>query len=144
MTMRKHFRNVFAFVTAASVSIGCKVANSPQPGTVDLGGRWALTLSGVSATFNIREVADSVSGSADYSMNSGDPPGCGGESLPSQGTVSMMGHVSGPGITGRMSFDGRWTPPFTASIASKDTVRGSLMSVDRGGCSFMLVRERKN
>jgi hypothetical protein len=144
MTMRKHFRNVFSFVIAASVSVGCKVANSPQPGTIDLSGRWALTLSGVSATFTVKDAADSVSGSADYSMDSGNPPGCGGESLPSHGSVSLFGKVAGTGITGRMSFDGRWTPPFTASIASKDTVRGSLMSVDRGGCSFILAREREN
>jgi hypothetical protein len=144
MTMRKYFRNVFSFVIAASVSLGCKVANSPQSGTIDLGGRWALTLSGVSATFNIKETADSVSGSADYSMDSGNPPGCGGESLPSRGSVTMMAQVAGNGITGRMSFDGRWTPPFTASIASKDTVRGSLMSVDRGGCAFILVRTPGN
>ena len=138
--MRKHFRNVFSFVIAASVSLGCMVANTPRPGTVDLDGRWTLTLSGVSAIFGMKEAADSVSGSADYSMDSGNPPGCGGESLPSRGTVTMIGKVAGTGITGRMSFDGRWTPPFTASIASKDTVRGNLMSVDRGGCAFILVR----
>jgi hypothetical protein len=124
--------------------MGCYGTGAPHPGSVDLNGSWNLTLSGVSGLFAFTQKADSLNGTAAYSMNSGNPPGCGGESLPSAGTVSLSGQVTGIEIRGRMSFDGRWTPPFNASIASKDTIRGNLMSVDRGGCAFILVRKRGN
>ena len=141
--MRKHFRYEFpALMFAGLIATACNGARPPQPGSVDLGGAWDLTLAGVSAPFTLAQSTDSVSGSATYSANPANPPGCGGESLPATGSVSLAAQVSGNEIRGRMSFDGRWTPPFSAAIASRDTIRGNLMSVDRGGCAFILARKK--
>lgn len=141
--MRKQFcYEAAALMFAGLLATACKGAYAPQPGSVDLKGAWNLTLSGVSAAFALTESTDSVSGSATYSANPANPPGCGGESLPATGSVTLNAQVTGNDIRGRMSFDGRWTPPFNAAIASKDTIRGNLMSVDRGGCAFILVRKK--
>lgn len=141
--MGKQFRyRVPALMFAGLLATACNAAYAPQPGSVNLKGAWNLSLSGVSATFTLTQSADSVSGSATYSANPANPPGCGGESLPASGSVSLNAQVTGNDIRGRMSFDGRWTPPFNAAIASRDTIRGNLMSVDRGGCAFILVRKK--
>jgi hypothetical protein len=40
-----------------------------------------------------------------------------------------------------MSFADTWNPPYIALLSSPDSLNGHFMSIDRGGCPLVLVRQ---
>jgi hypothetical protein len=128
---------VLAFV------VSCSTARSSQPrGSDGLSGNWRGSNGGLAVTIALHQSGDSVAGSGNFDVASNASLGCGGESLPPSGTVSMTGHLVSGQFQGRMSFADVWTPPYLGVVTSPDTLSGHFMSVDRGGCPLVLVRQR--
>ena len=67
--------------------------------------------------------------------------GCGGETIPASGPVTLSGKLNGSSFEGRMSFAGTWTPPYLGTFIAPDSLNGHFMSVDRGGCPLILLRK---
>jgi hypothetical protein len=88
------------------------------------------------------QTADSVTGSGTYEVRDPAQIGCGGETIPPKGPVSLTGLLAADTLSGRFHFSGDWSPPYRASLAGADSIKGNLMSVDRGGCSLVLTRQR--
>ena len=135
---------------ALLAALACDGAASPTPsislqsgsGLNRVDGGWVLTSATLTLSIALHQTHDSVAGTGRYSIADGEKIGCGGESLPPTGTASLTGQISGSVVTGRVDFDSDWNPPFSATITAPDTLRGSFMSVDRGGCDLLMVRAR--
>lgn len=93
-------------------------------------------------TVNLWLVADrdSVYARGSYTVAASKKVGCGGETLPPKGLVTMRAKGSFAAFTGKLLFDSGWTPPFTARKTSATTMTGSIRSVDRGPCRMALHR----
>jgi hypothetical protein len=106
-----------------------------------LSGRWHGTSQGLTLDVALTQTGDSVSGSGTFQAAPNSSMGCGGESLPSSGNVTVAGKSSGGQFQGRMTLADTWSPPYLGTI-SADSLVGHFMSVDRGGCPLVLVRQR--
>lgn len=104
-------------------------------------GEWRGRGSGLSLTLRLEQAGDSVRGDGTYSAVRG-AVGCGGETIPDSGRVTLSGELMGTRLRAHVRFSGGWGPPFIASLVHPDTLRGHFMAVDRGGCPLTLVRTR--
>ena len=113
-------------------------------------GRWILTDGNLRASMVLTQRGDSVSGTGSYTLARPSELGCGGETLPKTGEVSLTGQKSllatigrRPQLEARLRFvPGNWEPPFMGTFSGADSVSGGLMSIDRGKCPLTFVRER--
>jgi hypothetical protein len=122
---------------------GCRTARSSHDGASDrLSGTWSGSNAGLSVTITLRQSGDSIAGSGNFQVSKSASFGCGGESLPPSGSVRIAGHLASGELEGRMNFANGWTPPYFAPVVSPDTLSGHFMSMDRGGCPLVLVRQR--
>lgn len=111
--------------------------------TSSLSGRWHGAGEGLTVDLTLVEAGDSVTGTGSYSVMQSSSMGCGGESLSGSGPVTLRGTLSGAELTGRMSFAGSWTPPYLGTLIAPDSLNGHFMSIDRGGCPLILVRQHQ-
>lgn len=106
-------------------------------------GEWLGTDGNLEVRMTLAVAGDSISGEGSYTLRDPGALGCGGETLPPSGRVSLAGSHAKGQFGGRFRFaDGAWTPPFVAAWVPPDTLRGGFMSVDRGRCPLLLVRRR--
>ncbi len=87
---------------------------------------------------------DSVFARGAYHVASTKKVGCGGETLPAKGLVTMRAKGSFASFAGRLLFDSGWTPPFRAARTGPTSMNGSISSVDRGPCKMTLHRVTTN
>jgi len=106
-----------------------------------LTGNWRASNSGLSIDMTIDQHGDSLAGSGTYTRADSATIGCGGETIPLSGPVTLSGKVNGNSFQGRMSFAGTWTPPYLGTFIAPDSLNGHFMSVDRGGCVLNLLRK---
>jgi len=106
-----------------------------------LTGNWRASNSGLAIDMTIDQHADSLSGSGTYTRTDSATIGCGGETIPASGPVTLSGKLSGSSFQGRMSFAGVWTPPYLGTFIAPDSLNGHFMSVDRGGCPLTLIKK---
>lgn len=83
---------------------------------------------------------DSVYARGSYQVAATKKVGCGGETLPDKGLVTMRAGGSLSHFAGKLLFDSGWTPPFRASRTSPTSMSGRISSVDRGPCRLTLHR----
>ena len=122
--------------TQTNASAGVSVSSS-------LTGRWHGANDGLTVDLTVVQAGDSVTGTGNYSVAPTSTIGCGGESLSGTGPVTLRGNLSGADLTGRMSFAGSWTPPYLGTVLIRDSINGHFMSIDRGGCPLILVRQHQ-
>ena len=122
--------------------VGCRTASSSQARAEVLTGTWRGTNGGLNVTTELQQLGDSVTGSGNFQVAANASLGCGGESLPASGSVKMTGHLASGEFHGRMNFANVWSPPYLGVMTAPDTLTGRFMSVDRGGCPLLLVRQR--
>lgn len=106
-----------------------------------LTGNWRASNSGLTIDMTIDQNADSLTGSGTYTRAESATIGCGGETIPASGPVTLSGKLNGISFEGRMSFAGTWTPPYLGTFIAPDSLNGHFMSVDRGGCPLILLRK---
>jgi hypothetical protein len=106
-----------------------------------LSGKWRGSSAGLSVSLSLEQTGDSVKGSGKYQVASGSSIGCGGETIPASGDVSLTGTIAGSEFQGHMSFGGVWIPPYLGSLKTPDSLDAHFMSVDRGACTLPLVRQ---
>ena len=106
-----------------------------------LTGNWRASNSGLALDMTIDQHADSLTGSGTYTRADSATIGCGGETIPANGPVTLRGRLNGTSFEGRMSFAGTWTPPYLGTFIAPDSLNGHFMSVDRGGCPLILLRK---
>ncbi|HEY4955854.1 MAG TPA: hypothetical protein VII02_13305 [Gemmatimonadaceae bacterium] len=125
---------------------GCSAASRTQNDTgataPSLAGRWSGSSAGLSVSLTLEQTADSVTGTGTFTTSPNSSMGCGGETLPASGPVTMSGKLTGSDLQARVTFAGTWSPPYAGTLAAKDSIAGHFMSIDRGGCPLSLVRER--
>lgn len=85
------------------------------------------------------QTGDTVRGEGAYAAVRG-VVGCGGETLPDTGRVTLSGELVEMQLRAHVRFPGGWGPPFTAALVHADTLRGRFMAMDRPGCPLTLVR----
>jgi len=139
-----------AFLTLSTVALLSACHSSPvaQSGSTadvsqaaSLTGKWRASNSGLSVEIAIDQHGDSLVGSGAYTVASNASIGCGGETIPASGLVTLSGKLNGTSFGGRMSFASTWTPPYLGTFIAPDSLNGHFMSVDRGGCPFVLLRK---
>jgi hypothetical protein len=106
-----------------------------------LTGKWHASSSGLAIDMTIDQHGDSLVGSGTYTVVSNATMGCGGETIPASGPLTLSGKLNGSSFEGRMSFASTWTPPYLGTFFAPDSLNGHFMSVDRGGCTLILVRK---
>jgi hypothetical protein len=142
-----HTMRILMSCSILAVIVGCPKSRPSQAGAPSaalgrLSGSWRGSNGGLSVTIALRQSGDSVTGSGNFQVAQNASFGCGGESLPSSGSVRLTGQLASGEFQGRMSFADTWTPPYLGVVISPDTLNGHFMSVDRGGCPLVLVRQR--
>lgn len=114
-----------------------------QPVSGPLTGSWRASDGNLEVTLELTQQGDSVSGTGSYRAVDPGKLGCGGETIPASGKVTLAGALAKQQFGGRFGFvAGGWTPPYTATWIAPDSLRGGFMSVDRGQCPLILVRLR--
>src|SRR5437762_5078773 len=108
-----------------------------------LAGKWRASNSGLAVDVTIDQHGDSLAGSGTYTIATNASIGCGGETIPASGPVTLSGKLNGSSFEGRMSFAGTWTPPYLGTFIAPDSLNGHFMSVDRGGCPLVLLRRNR-
>ena len=104
-------------------------------------GRWQGNTSGLTVSLVLQQAGDSITGSGTYQVAPGSSLGCGGETIPSSGNVTLNGKLTDGNFQGHMSFGDVWIPPYVGTLKAPDSVDGHFMSVDRGGCALTLGRQ---
>jgi hypothetical protein len=126
----------FASISCASrATVASKAAGS-------LAGQWLGDSPGLHLSLTLSQAGDSITGIGTYEVHDAAQIGCGGETIPATGPVSLTGLLAADTVSGRLRFSGDWSPPYRASLVGADSLKGNLMSVDRGGCSLVLTRKR--
>lgn len=137
---------ILAGTALALIVGGCAVpsttTNDQQANNQSLAGPWQGSNSGLSVLLALQQAGDSVTGSGTFDLGPNASLGCGGETLPSKGTVNLKGRIQGTEFQGRMTFADVWTPPFVGTWSRPDSLVGHFMSIDRGGCPLVLVRKK--
>jgi len=116
-------------------------ANVSQAGS--LAGKWRASNSGLAVDVTIEQHGDSLAGSGTYTRANNATIGCGGETIPASGPLTLSGKLNGKSFEGRMSFAGTWTPPYLGTFVAPDSLNAHFMSIDRGGCPFVLLRQNR-
>ncbi len=106
-----------------------------------LSGRWHGSSRGLTVSLVLQQAGDSITGSGTYQVAPGASLGCGGETIPSSGNVTLKGKVTDGNFQGHMSFGDVWIPPYLGTLKTPDSFDGHFMSVDRGGCALTLARQ---
>jgi hypothetical protein len=109
-------------------------------GTV-LDGTWAGTADGIILTLALHWTTDSVTGTGTYQAFSPNTNHCGGGSLSGSGTVTLRASRAQDLLSGHMSFDNGWAPPYNAVQTSLDLLDGHFMAIDAGPCPMPLGRQ---
>lgn len=120
-------------------------ASSPDrtPDAAPLTGSWRGSDGNLVVTLSLSQSGDSVVGTGSYRAADTAQLGCGGESIPDSGTVALAGTLTKQQFGGHFRFGpAAWNPPYVATWLAPDTLRGGFMSVDRGQCPLLLVRQR--
>ncbi len=132
-------------ISVLLIVAGCPSASTTTSdhdvSTQSLAGAWHGSNGGLSVSLTLQQVGDAVTGSGTFELAQNASVGCGGETLPSKGTVKLSGKLQANEFQGRMTFADTWTPPFLATRSRADSLIGHFMSVDRGGCPLVLVRQ---
>jgi hypothetical protein len=127
------------------VCAGCPATPSNQrSGGASAGsfsGRWEGNTGGLTVSLILQQAGDSITGSGTYQVAPGASIGCGGETIPSSGNVTVNGKLTDGNFQGHMSFGDVWIPPYLGTLKSPDSFDGHFMSVDRGGCALTLARQ---
>ena len=129
---------------ALGVAAACTTTPSTRPPanpSTSLSGKWTGSSGGLSVLLTLEQMGDSVTGSGTYQVASGSSLGCGGETIPASGSVSLTGTLASGEFQGRMSFGGAWIPPYLGSLKTPDSLDARFMSVDRGACTLPLTRQ---
>jgi hypothetical protein len=113
---------------------------SVPPGTV-LDGTWAGEADGILLTLPLHWTADSVTGTGTYQTFSPNTNRCRGTTLPASGSVTLRASRAADRVSGYMTFDNGWAPPYSAVQPSVDLLDGQFMSVDVGPCPMPLGRQ---
>jgi hypothetical protein len=137
-------QSIFIFaILAAFGSISCASRMTVASKTAaSLSGQWLGDSPGLHLSLTLSQAGDSITGTGTYEVRDAAQIGCGGETIPAKGPVSLTGLLAAATLSGRLRFSGDWSPPYRASLAGADSLKGNLMSVDRGGCSLVLIRQR--
>lgn len=131
-----------AILVATSTSISCTPRRTVESKTAgSFAGQWQGDSPGLHLALTVVQTAGSVTGDGTYEVRDPAQIGCGGETIPQKGPVSFTGLLAADTLSGRLHFSGDWSPPYRASLAGADSIKGNLMSVDRGGCSLVLTRQ---
>ena len=130
------------FTTAAllvcfGATIACSHAATATQGDPP-NGAWTSRSSGVTSLLNLTWTRDSVNGTGTYRVLD-NALGCGGVSLHGNGTVSFRASRSGASVTGVMTFDSGWRPPYFGTLEDNARVVGGFRSVDSGTCAYDLI-----
>ncbi len=134
---------ILAILTAAFGSISCASRTTVQSKAAgSLAGQWQGDSPGLHLSLTVRQAGDSITGTGTYEVRDAAQIGCGGETIPGKGPVSLTGLLAADTLSGRLRFASDWSPPYRASLAGADSLKGNLMSVDRNGCSLVLTRQR--
>jgi hypothetical protein len=99
---------------------------------------WSGSTGDLSVNLWLVRDQDSVYARGTYTVAPRKRVGCGGETLPANGRVTMRAKGNFEAFTGKLLFDSGWTPPFSARKTSATTMSGSIRSVDRGPCRIAL------
>jgi len=118
------------------VIAACGAATAAEVSALD--GAWTARSFGVTEQLDLRWTADSVVGSGTYFVID-NSIGCGGATLQGNGHVTFRAARSGTAITGFMTFDNGWMPPYTGTLEDNARIAGSFRSIDAGSCSFDLI-----
>lgn len=134
-------------LTLAATAAGCPRVQPEQSGKSDdgldqLSGTWRGSNAGLTVFLTLRQTGDSLSGTGNFQVERDSSIGCGGETLSAAGALTLSGQLVGREYQGRMNFADSWTPPYVGTLVPPDTLNGHFMSVDRGGCPLVLVRQR--
>jgi hypothetical protein len=133
----------------ASPSLPGEVATSPvavsrafivPPGTV-LDGTWLGGADGIVLTLPLHWTADSVTGTGTYQIVLPNTNHCGGGTLRGSGHITFRAARTEDHVTGSMSFDNGWGPPYIAVQTAVGELDGHFMSVDAGPCPMPLTRQ---
>ncbi len=138
--MRSRLLIALSLVLAACPAVSTTRDNA-QSGNDSLAGTWRGYATGLSVLLTLQQAGDSVSGSGTFEVAQNASIGCGGETLPPSGTVTIGGKLQANQFQGRMTFANIWTPPYLGTRSRADSLVGHFMSVDRGGCPLVLVRQ---
>lgn len=135
---------------ALTLLIACRstpVSQSDSAANVSEGsiltGKWNASSPGLSVNIVLEQRGDSLTGTGTYSRASDASLGCGGETIPASGPVTLNGKLNGTAFVGRMSFASTWTPPYLGTFIAPDSINGHFMSVDRGGCPLVLLKQNR-
>jgi hypothetical protein len=115
---------------------GCG-SDAAGPTNSSLDGAWTARSFGVTALLNLAWTRDSVRGTGTYNAID-NTLGCGGGTLVGMGTVTLRAARSGSTVTGFMTFDNGWSPPYTGTLEDNARINGAFRSIDAGNCSFEL------
>jgi hypothetical protein len=125
--------------------LGCPPASRTQKenqaDAASVAGRWKGTNAGLTVSLTIRQIGDSVTGEGTFEVAPNASIGCGGETLPSSGAVTLSGKLAANDLQSRMTFADTWSPPYIGTRNVPDSIDGHFMSIDRGGCPLALVRQ---
>jgi hypothetical protein len=130
---------VVAMIAGFAAAVACSdaaTATTTQDASLD--GAWTSRSSGVTSLLNLTWTRDSVKGTGTYFVI-GNALGCGGGTLQGNGSVSFRASRSGAAITGVMTFDNGWTPPYTGTLEDNARIVGGFRSIDAGTCSYDLI-----
>jgi hypothetical protein len=130
-------RAVALSLLASLVVLAACATDTTSPADTSLDGTWTARSFGVAALLNLTWTRDSVHGTGTYNAIS-NSLGCGGGSLVGMGTVTFRAARSGPTITGFMTFDSGWSPPYVGTVEDNARINGAFRSIDSGSCSFEL------
>jgi hypothetical protein len=130
---------VVAMIACFAAAVACSdaaTATTVQDATLD--GAWTSRSSGVTSLLDLTWTRDSVKGSGTYFVID-NALGCGGITLHGNGSVSFRASRSGAAITGVMTFDSGWMPPYFGTLENNARIVGGFRSIDAGTCSYDLI-----
>jgi hypothetical protein len=130
---------VVGFVAGCTAAPLTQTQGAVPPGS--LSGEWKGSNGGLRVSLDLEQRGDSVTGSGTYQVTPGASVGCGGETIPASGGVSLTGSLAAGVFQGHMSLGGVWIPPYLGTLKTPDSLDAHFMSVDRGGCTLPLVRQ---
>jgi hypothetical protein len=122
----------------AVVALAACGADATSPTDTSLDGAWTARSFGVAAMLNLTWTRDSVRGTGTYNAIS-NTLGCGGGTLIGMGSVAFRAARSGSSVSGFMTFDNGWSPPYTGTLEDNARINGAFRSIDAGSCSFELI-----
>jgi hypothetical protein len=124
-------------LVAGVIALASCGSDTTSPTNSSLDGAWTARSFGVAVFVNLAWTRDSVHGTGTYNAID-NTLGCGGGTLVRMGTLSFRASRSGSTVTGFMTFDNGWSPPYTGTLDDNARINGAFRSIDSGNCSFEL------